>query len=244
MAVVKANYVKRGIGEKQRAKATIRYISHRRDNDGQKVTRPLFGFDGPVTKEQVYRMIDAAPDTGKYFYRIVVSPAPKREDRYRDLNLEDLTIDTMLALEKRLGTPVQFVAAIHDDHSPHRHVHTFAVVTGNRLTRADFQSLRDVATGRALAQRELLDYRYQRQRAKHRSYPRRTTKQLHRPAFPRLPSYCSYTCPHCGYYQALPYAVRGYRCPADGRYMRRERSTGLYQATRREVGLELSLSSP
>ncbi len=36
MAVVKANYVKRGRGEKGRAKATIRYITHRRDRDGKK----------------------------------------------------------------------------------------------------------------------------------------------------------------------------------------------------------------
>ena len=44
MAVVKANYVKRGKGEKGRAKATIRYITHRRDRDGHTVTRALFGY--------------------------------------------------------------------------------------------------------------------------------------------------------------------------------------------------------
>jgi hypothetical protein len=45
MAIVKANYVKRGKGERGRAKATIRYITHRRDKDGHTVTRALFGYD-------------------------------------------------------------------------------------------------------------------------------------------------------------------------------------------------------
>src|SRR5438132_9753526 len=119
MAVIKANYVKRGEGERGRAKATIRYITHRRDRDDHTVTRTLFGFDGELTKAQVYNMIDEAPQKGTIFYRIVISPAPKREDRYRDLDLSEITIQTMLALEERLGKQVQFVAAIHDDHSPH-----------------------------------------------------------------------------------------------------------------------------
>src|ERR671914_945224 len=110
MAIVKANYVKRGKGERGRAKTTIRYITHRRDLDGHTVTRELFGYDGSLTKEQTYRMIDEAR-RGTIFYRIVISPAPKQEDRYKDLDLSELTIHTMLALEERLGKQIQFVAA-------------------------------------------------------------------------------------------------------------------------------------
>jgi DNA-directed RNA polymerase subunit RPC12/RpoP len=58
------------------------------------------------------------------------------------------------------------------------------------------------------------------------------------------PPYLSYTCSLCGYHQALPYSVRGYRCPADGRYLRRDRTSELYLTHRKEGGLELSLSSP
>ena len=96
-------------------------------------------------------------DAARIFYRIVLSPAPKQEDRYQDLNLRDLTLDTMLKLEERLGKPVQFVATLHDDHAPHRHVHTLVLVQGKRLTREDFQALRLEATERALSQRRLLD---------------------------------------------------------------------------------------
>jgi hypothetical protein len=162
MAVVKANYVKRGKGERGRAKATIRYIQHRRDREGERVTRTLFGYDGALTREQAYTMIDEAPQKGTLFYRIVLSPAPAREDRYKDLDLTDVTIHTMLALEERLGKQIQFVASLHDDHSPHRHVHTLVLVQG-KLTREDFQALRIEATERALSQRRQRDLIRERQ---------------------------------------------------------------------------------
>jgi DNA-directed RNA polymerase subunit RPC12/RpoP len=247
MAIVKANYVKRGKGEKGRAKATIRYITHRRNRDGHTVTRELFGFDGSLTKEQTYRMIDEAR-RGTIFYRIVLSPAPKQEDRYKDLNLHELTLDTMLKLEERLGQPVQFVATIHDDHAPHRHVHTLVLVQGRRLTREDFQALRLEATERALSQRRLRDrvrgYRLQRTRSRinRRSHTARHTGRSR--SRRGTPPYQSYTCFLCGYHQALPASPQGYRCPACGLKLRRERSDRFRLPRRKERGwgLELSLS--
>jgi hypothetical protein len=226
MAVVKANYVKRGKGEKGRAKATIRYIIHRRDRDGHTVTRALFGYDGALTKEQAYRMIDDA------------QKGPKREDRYKDLGLSDITIHTMLALEERLGIQVQFVAAMHDDHSPHRHVHTLVLVQGARLNREDFQALRHEATERALSQRRMLD----RIRGHHMRLKRSRTIGHNRPAYRGSQPYQSYTCPLCHYHQALPASNRRYRCPACGLRMQRERISEIYRTQRREVGLALSLS--
>jgi hypothetical protein len=247
MAIVKANYVKRGKGEKGRAKKTIRYITHRRDRDGHTVTRELFGYDGSLTKEQTYRMIDEAR-RGTLFYRIVLSPAPKQEDRYKDLNLRELTLDTMLKLEERLGQPVQFVATIHDDHAPHRHMHTLVLVQGRRLTREDFQALRLEATKRALSQRRLRDrmrgYRLQRSRTRtnRRSHPARHAgrSRMHRGVQP----YQSYSCSLWGYHQALPASPQGYRCPACGLKLRRERSDRFRLPRRKERGwgLELSLS--
>jgi hypothetical protein len=86
MAIVKSNYVKRGKGERDRAKATIRYIQHRRDRDGERVNRTLFGYDGALSREQAYKMIDEA-QKGTIFYRFVLSPDLKREDRYKGLGL-------------------------------------------------------------------------------------------------------------------------------------------------------------
>ena len=60
MAVVKANYVKKGEGERARAKATIKYIQHRPGKDHEKKARNLFGIDGSMGRWQAYRMIEEA----------------------------------------------------------------------------------------------------------------------------------------------------------------------------------------
>jgi hypothetical protein len=72
MAIVKTNYVKRGMGERERAKATIRYNTQRPGHKGAKISRELFGSDGTLTREQVHRMIDEAAK-GMIFYRLVIS---------------------------------------------------------------------------------------------------------------------------------------------------------------------------
>jgi hypothetical protein len=59
---------------------------------------------------------------------------------------------TMLILEAQLHTQVQWVAAVHADHAPHRHIHVVAVVP-ERLQIHDFQAMRQTATEQALAQR-------------------------------------------------------------------------------------------
>ena len=50
MAIVKAKYV-RG---KSRIKAHLRYITHRRGMEGERMSRPLFGKDGALSKLQIY----------------------------------------------------------------------------------------------------------------------------------------------------------------------------------------------
>src|SRR5919206_1824838 len=160
--IIKANYCsKKGGARNARnlALANIRYITHRRDRDNEKVTRELFGFDGTLSKQDVYQMVHEAPEKGRYYYRIIISPDPRREDSYKDLDLKRLTIATMLKLEERYGKSIQFIAAIHDDHAPHRHVHTLVILNGRRLTRDDFASIRAHARNRSLTQRRVLDRR-------------------------------------------------------------------------------------
>jgi hypothetical protein len=155
MAIFKANHVKRGRDATKRAKASIRYIQHRRGKDGEKITRTLFNSYGPMDRDEAYSIIDDAPK-GSYFYRFIVSPDPKREDHNHDLDMRDIATQTMLALEELLGAGIQWVGAIHDDHAPHLHAHLIAVVP-KRLYVKDFKALRQKATEAALEQRELLD---------------------------------------------------------------------------------------
>jgi hypothetical protein len=151
MAIVKATYTRSSGG----AKAAIRYIEHRPGKDGEKVKRELYGADGVMDRQQAYRMIDEAQN-GTVFFRFVISPDPATEDTEKDLRLDEITAQTMQSLEERLHTEVSYVAAEHDDHAPHRHVHVVALVKG-RLNTKDFQALRTTATDAALFQRKERD---------------------------------------------------------------------------------------
>jgi hypothetical protein len=169
MAIVKANYVKRGTGERDRAKATIRYIQHRRDRGGERVSRTLFGRYGEMDRHEAYRIIDEA-GKGSVFYRFIISPDPKREDRNHDLDMRDITTQTLQALEDLMGgkEPIEWIAATHSDHAPHLHSHVIAVVP-KRLYKADLEYLRYQATQSSLEQRRILDLALSRERE--RSYP-------------------------------------------------------------------------
>src|SRR5205809_175366 len=125
MAIVKATYTKNSAS----AKASIRYIQHRRGADGAKTRRVLFGMDGALGRLSAYRMIEEA-EQGSLFYRFIISPDPNREDSEKNLFLRDITEKTMQHLADRIGKQTFWVAAEHADHAPHRHIHVVAVVPG------------------------------------------------------------------------------------------------------------------
>jgi hypothetical protein len=155
MAVVTASFVKRGPVGNAKAKDTLRYIQHRPGKDNQRLPRELFGSDGPMERREAYQFIDDAPKR-TVFFTIIISPDPATEDRPRDLDLEALTERTMLTVEERVGTPVIWVAAVHDDHTDKRHVHALAAVQG-RLEKPDLRRLIEATTEACREQRLELD---------------------------------------------------------------------------------------
>jgi hypothetical protein len=167
MAIFKANYVHRNPNERTNAKGSVRYIQHRRGKDGEKITRTLYGPDGLMERSDAYRMIDEATK-GSFFYRFVISPDPQAEDHYHDLDMRDIAMQTMAALEDRFGVPLNWVAATHSDHAPHLHAHVIALVP-NRLSVHDLALLREKATQACLDQRLFLDQSLTRERE--RPYP-------------------------------------------------------------------------
>ncbi len=151
MAVVRARFIKSG----GLAKANIRYIQHRPGKEGEKTTRELFTFDRNLTRQEAYEMIDSAHrDT--YFYRISLNPDPKQEDHGRDLDLKQLTRETMRALEEYLGKSIEFVAAIHADHIERRHAHLLALLPRN-MNKQDLTFFIHTLTNEAKSQRRELD---------------------------------------------------------------------------------------
>jgi hypothetical protein len=155
MAIMKATYVTKDKKERSGAKDFIRYIEHRPGKDNERKARNLFGIDGFVGRWEAFRFVDEAPK-GRYFYRIVINPDPVNEDKERDLPLRELIKETMLVLQERRDTPVEWVAAVHDDHTDKRHIHALAVVKG-RLNKDDLQALREAATEEAQLQRHARD---------------------------------------------------------------------------------------
>jgi hypothetical protein len=156
MAVVKANYVRKGIGERVTAKANIRYIQERPGRDKEKLTRPLFNNAGVIGRHEAYQFIDDAAKQGRFFYRLKFSPDPIKEDAKRDLNMQKLTRQMMLRLEKRLKTTIPWAGALHDDHTDNRHVHILAAIP-RRLKKYELEALIKEATALCREQRRDLE---------------------------------------------------------------------------------------
>jgi hypothetical protein len=158
MAVIKANYVRRGKVGNAKAKENVRYIQHRPDKDKEPVMRPLFTNDGPMTRLEVYQFIDEAPK-GTHFYTIIINPDPEKEDTHKDLDMRQIAITTMQSIEDIVKTPVTWVAAVHDDHTDKNHVHALAAVN-RRLDTPALNKIRDAATQACLDQRRELGRSY------------------------------------------------------------------------------------
>jgi hypothetical protein len=101
--VIRLNFVRHF--EKQKIKATIRYNSHRRGRDGEKMSRQNFGWDRDLEKDEIYQMIDTAPK-GTNFFRFKINPDPKTENPAKNLDLRDLTIKFMLKLQELKGQKI------------------------------------------------------------------------------------------------------------------------------------------
>jgi hypothetical protein len=155
MAIFKASFIPKRLNVREAAKANIRYIQNRRGKDGAKITRALWGIDGKMDREEAYRMIDEAED-GSIFYRFIINFDPDKEDMRKDIHIHDVAEKTILGLEERLGTQLEWVASTHDDHTPLRHVHILAVLP-KRLQVQDLQASRQTATEAALEQRRERD---------------------------------------------------------------------------------------
>jgi hypothetical protein len=151
MAVVIAQYFKPNRQPKAAAKENVKYIQFRKGKDREGITRTLFGSDGPMTRLEAYQFIDEAPK-GTKLYTIIISPDPKREDHSRDLDMEQIASTTMQTVEERVKTAVQWVAAVHQEHSDVRHIHALAAVKG-RLTPPDLRALIASATRECREQR-------------------------------------------------------------------------------------------
>jgi predicted Zn-ribbon and HTH transcriptional regulator len=231
MAIVKAKYI-RG---KSRIKAHLRYITHRRGFDEERITRPLFGRDGPLSKLQIYAMIDAARP-GAVFQKFVINFHPVKEDTYKDLNLWELTRNTLEHIKTQPGDSVPFVATIHDDHTLLRHIRGFFIVEG-RLSKEEFAKIKGlwkVATAEVRRQRRRLNrmrksHRYQKLLPLIEKYKHKREQGRGRPMREiRMQPACQ----HCGYGGRDGIPAYLLTCPSCKNWLRQSRQEFLHLGRR------------
>jgi hypothetical protein len=226
MAVVRLKYI-RG---KEQIKAHLRYITHRRGKTQEKITRLLFGRDGLTDKRASYQMIESAK-RGTAFFKIMISPDPFKEDIYKDLDLPHVTRQTMLRLEKQLGRHFQFVVTIHNDHTPHRHVHGIFLLQG-RLSKEAFRALQKTAyitaTQQARLQRKARDRVREHPRYRFLTLSVRFRRQESLSGPPSLRRGCL----TCGYGQLTGIPGYLFRCPFCKAWLRQPKQ----QTVRVELG--------
>jgi hypothetical protein len=225
MAIVKVKYTRNPFT----IKAFLRYIVHRPGKDRERMSRELFDAFDTTTKARTYERIDATRHP--LFFKFILNFDGSTEDRYKDLDLQLITRKTLDQMQHFIRRDMPFVAAIHDDHTPLRHVIAIGMVQG-RIAKADFQKLKTLwltATEEAHKQR--------RSRDRVREHPRiqflTQARMLSQPVCTRRrerayrPLRIQHGCFHCGYGQigGIP---KGYDfCPSCHKPLNQESSLQL-----------------
>src|SRR3954453_5860879 len=176
---------------------------------------------------------------GTNFFRFVISPDPKREEQFRNLHRREIAKKIIQHLEEKLNLQgkIQFVAAIHNDHTRIRHIHAIVLVP-KKLSREEFkvfQNLKHAATAEALRQRQQLDQVREAQRQQAGRYFRYTKAELE----PATAPSDIMACTECGTIQPAEELSRTlYRCIGCGNIQSRSHYPG---SQSREAGPQLSL---
>src|SRR4030095_13876998 len=166
MAVVRTHFKPRGKVGNAWARENVRYIQHRPGKDNERVMRPLFTSDGPMTRLEAFQFISEAPKRTK-FRTVIINPDPVNENPGQDLDMREIAKINMQTIaqimrEQGITTPISWAAAIHDDHTDKHHIHALVAHQG-RLDTPDINRLRKVTTEACLEQRLELDRTRERQ---------------------------------------------------------------------------------
>jgi hypothetical protein len=175
-----------------------------------------------------------------------------KEDTKRDLNMQKLTRQMMLSLEKRLKTTIPWAGALHDDHTDKRHVHILAAIP-RRLQRHELEALIKEATAICREQRRELEPGLERAEWREISRQPRTTYQslkfrkrlslpVQRQEHTRKPlvlagggssakAHASCTCPRCHFPQ-LHDGIGAHGCVSCGWTLHKKRELSLQRKGR------------
>jgi hypothetical protein len=150
-SVVRANYRTATSGGLTVVLGSISYYAHRRDRDGQQVSRE--GFSRDATGLDTVAMRDVIRQAeGDYYYRLLLSPGANQDT---NVDLQTWTRDSLLALEKEHGE-FSYVAIEHRDQTDYAHVHV-VMVLDKKLSKEDLENLREYSAEIFEPRREVVE---------------------------------------------------------------------------------------
>lgn len=164
--VVKINYRTSEQNGQKSVMSSVTYYAHRRDTQGQQVSRNGFSRDQDDLDLQAMKAVIENAD-GTYYYRVVLSPGAPRDS---DVDLKEWTRDLMLELEGKHGD-FPYVAIEHRDQTDYAHVH-LVMVLDQKLTRVELDQLRDAGTELYELRRDWYEPSHSQAREADKDWPR------------------------------------------------------------------------
>lgn len=127
-------------------KAHLKYIENRPNEKGEREKRKMFNENGKTSREEFQDKLDKQPNTGVNGHKVVIS-MDRKDQESGNIDMEELTKQSMAALEAKMGVKLEWIGTIHDKKSnPHAHV----VIAGRdkdgkevRLTKRELEWLKN-----------------------------------------------------------------------------------------------------
>lgn len=150
-SVVKTSYTKSA----SEAKASVRYMQHRENDQGEHTARQLFGKEGELSRREAYERLDRAAEAeGRtYFYRLVLNPGEGHADLSEE-GRQAWAAQVMGRIEDQGVKVRDWVAVSHTDQGEHDHLHVLAA-TSRTLQKSELADLRTYSREAYDHQREM-----------------------------------------------------------------------------------------
>jgi hypothetical protein len=137
------------------AVATLNYIATPENQQGEEMSRTLFGKERTYQLEDARAFVNALQMKQLRLWHVTWSPAPiKGINEKKDLDVRKIARETMKYLQ-RIDSTMEFIVAEHNDHSDIPHVQGLVFVNG-WISRDDLIEMGKIALQEALTQRKSL----------------------------------------------------------------------------------------
>lgn len=105
-----------------KVKAHLKYIEQRPNDLGEREKRELFNEKDAVSRKDFQKLLDDQEKTGVIAHKLCIS-MNRKDMESGNIDLKELTRQSMAAFEAKQGRKLNWIATIHDkDSNPHIHI--------------------------------------------------------------------------------------------------------------------------